>query len=184
MTNQELFALVRKNLLGTGCAVLSIALGGWTYYRSGDGPDYENEVTQKSAEAERYASNLKNAAQLQENLEAIAAANKAIDARIIRASQFSNNLAYFYQLESETGVKLTSDPRLSAPLAKKDPKAAYVSIPCGLSVQGTLPQLLTFLRRLENGIHYCRVMNASLVGSTDRTLPLNLTINLELLGLP
>ena len=184
MTNEELFSFVRKNPIAIGCAGLALLLGGAIYYRSGQMPDTEAELTQKSAEGERYAANLKNATQLQEHFDALVAANKAIDARIVRASQFAQNVRYFYKLESETGVKLVTDPRVAPPLAKKDPKAAYVSIPCSLAVQGTLPQLLGFLRRLESGTHYCRVLNVSLAGSADRNAPLSLSLNLELLGLP
>lgn len=184
MTNAELLAFVRKNPIGIGSGALALVLAGAIYYRSGQVPESEAELAQKSAEGERYAANLKYATQLQEHYDALVAANKAIDARIVRASQFGKNLQYFYKLESETGVKLTTDPRISPPAAKKDPKAAYVSIPCNLSVQGTLPQLLGFLRRLENGTHYCRVLNVSLVPAPDRNAPLSLSLNLELLGLP
>ena len=79
---------------------------------------------------------------------------------------------------------VTTSGRLSPPSAKKDPKAAYVAIPVNLSVQGTMPQLLGFLRQLESGTHYCRVLTFSLAGSPDRKSPLSLSINLELLGLP
>jgi len=184
MTNAELLALVRKNPISIGCGVLALLLGGGVYYRGGQVPDVEAELAQKSSEGERLSSNLKNAAQLQEHFDALVSANKAIDARIVRASQFGKNLQYFYKLETETAVKLVTDPRLSPPSAKKDPKAAYVAIPVNLSVQGTMPQLLGFLRQLESGTHYCRVLTFSLAGSPDRKSPLSLSINLELLGLP
>jgi len=102
----------------------------------------------------------------------------------VRASQFGKNLQYFYKLEGDTGVKLVTDPRIAPPLAKKDPQAAYVSIPCNLSVQGNLPQLLAFLRGLESGTHFARVQNVALTSSADRNAPLSLSLNLELLGLP
>jgi hypothetical protein len=184
MSNEELIAFVKKNPVGIGCGLLSLALGGFIYFRSGQIPESEAELVQKSSEGQRLASNLNNANQLQEHHDALVAANKAIDARLARASQFAKNLQYFYKIESETGVKLTTDPRISPPAVKKDAKAAFIALPCSLSVQGTLPQLLVFLRRLENGTHYCRVLTFSLAGSADRNGPLNLSVNLELLGLP
>ena len=84
-------------------------------------------------------------------LDALVAANKIIDSRIVRASQLGKNLQYFYKLEGDTGVKLVTDPRIAPPLAKKDPQAAYVSIPCNLSVQGNLPQLLPVSRSVPKG---------------------------------
>lgn len=184
MTNAELFAFVRKNPIGIGCGVVALALGGAIYFRADHIPEAEAELEQKSTEAERYKNNLKNATQLQEHYDAIVAVNKAIDARIVRASQYAKNLQYFYKLESETGVKLTTDPRIAPPAAKKDPKATYLSIPVSLSVQGNYPQLLECLRRLENGTHFCRVLNVSLASAADRNAVLSFTISLELLGLP
>jgi hypothetical protein len=184
MTNEELISFVRKNPISLGCGVLSLALAGASYWRNSQVPESEAELTQKSSEGERYAANLKNANLLKEQHEALVLANKAIDGRIIRASQLGRNLQYFYKLESETGVKLTTDPRQSQPVAKKDPKAAYLSIPYALSVQGDLAQLLSFIRRLENGTHFCRILTISLGSAADRNAPLNVSITLELLGLP
>ena len=166
MSKDELLAFVRKNPIGIGCGLLSLVVGGCAYYRSGQVAESEAELLQKSMEGQRLASNLRNANQLQEHYEALVAANKVIDARLVRASQ------------------LTINPRISPPAAKKDAKAAFVPLPCNLSVQGTLPQLLGFLRRLESGTHYCRVLTFSLAGSVDRNSPLNLSVSVELLGLP
>lgn len=184
MTNQELFAFIRKNPIGIGCGVLSLVLAGATYWRGDEIPDVSTELEQKSTDAARYEANLKASGSLQEQYDALVAVNKAVDARIMRAGQFSKNLQYFYDLESETGVKLTTDPRTSPPGPKKDPKATFITVPWALSVQGSLPQLLNFLRRLENGTHFCRVNTVSLVGSPDRNAPLTLNITLDLLGLP
>ncbi len=184
MSNAELFAFVRKNPISLGCGALALVLAGAAYFRSDAIPESEAELTRKSAEGERLAANLKNGTQLPEHLDALVAANKIIDSRIVRASQLGKNLQYFYKLEGDTGVKLVTDPRIAPPLAKKDPQAAYVSIPCNLSVQGNLPQLLAFLRGLESGTHFARVQNVALTSSADRNAPLSLSLNLELLGLP
>lgn len=184
MTKEEILGFVGKNPIGIGCGVLALLLAGGSYWRSDEVPDSEEELTKKSAEAERYAANLKNAAQLKEQYDALVAANKSIDARVIRAGQLGKNLQYFYKLENETGVKLTADPRQGVPATKKDAKAAYIAVPYQLSVQGDLTQLLSFLRRLENGTHFCRVLNITLTGGGDRSAPLALMVNLELLGLP
>jgi hypothetical protein len=184
MTNQELIAFIRKNPIGIGCGVLSLVLGGAIYWRSSDVPEKEEELSQKSQEGERYAANLKAADKLQEHHDALVAANKVIDLRLVRASQLAKILQYFYAIERDTGVKLVSDPRIAPPAPKKDAKAAYVAVPCVLTVQGTEPQLLTFLRRLENGTHYCRVLSFTLNAAADRASPLNMTVTVELLGLP
>ncbi|MBI5768015.1 MAG: hypothetical protein HZA93_09480 [Verrucomicrobia bacterium] len=186
MSNEELVAVVKKNPLGIGCGVLSLALfGGW-YYRSGDVPAVEQEVAQKAAEAQRYELNLIHAKSLPEQHEALVAANKEVDARLVRASQLGKNVQFFYKLESESGAKLTTDPRQAplAPPAKNAAKTAYNPVAFSVTVSGDLPQLLRFLRRLESGVHYSRVLGASCTVPQERSLPLTLNLSLELLGLP
>jgi hypothetical protein len=186
MSNEELLAFVRKNLVGSICGGLSLlALGGW-YYRSGDVPTVEQEVAAKSAEAQRYELNLLNAKQLQEQFDALIAANKEVDSRLVRASQLGKNIQFFYNLERDSGAKLTTDPRQSpiAPPGKSAPKGAYSPIAFSVTVSGDLPQLLRFLRRMESGVHYGRVLGASCTVPQERSLPLTLNLSLEMLGLP
>jgi hypothetical protein len=185
MSNEELIAFVKKNPIGIVCGVLSLALfGGW-YYRSGDVPEKEADLAQKQAEGERYALNLTAGLQLKEQFESLAAANKEIEHRLVRASQIGPNYQFFYKLESETGVKLT-DPRQS-PLAapRKDAaKAAYTPVAFNVVLSGDFTQVLNFLRRLESGAHYCRVLSATCSVASERSQPLNVNLTLELLGVP
>lgn len=183
MTSQELFALVKKNPISVGCGLLALALTAAIYLRSQSIPDAEEILTQKTATAERYALNIKYSAQLKDQLETLTGANKEIDTRIIRASQLGTNTQYFYKLQSDTGVKLLDFRQGTAGAAAKG--KSFISIPFSVSVQGTLPQVLKFLRELESGTHYCRILTASCAGSAvARGQPLTLSINLEMLGLP
>ena len=185
MTNEELYAFVKKNPIPVACAVLTVAIGVAFYLRSGDMPAAEAELAQKSAEAERYALNIKYSAQLKEQLEALATANKNVEGRLVRASQQGVNTQYFYKLERETGVKLVSFGRSPAAPPVKGSKAAFTPVAFNVGVQGTLPQILDFLRQLESGTHYVRVLTANCnVNSTARNSPLTLSLTLEMLGLP
>lgn len=183
MSNEELFALVKKNPISFGCGLVSLVLVGLIYFRSGEIPAIEAELAQKSAEGERHALNIKNAKDLKEQYEALVAANKEVDARAVRESQRGANAEFFFKLESESGVKLL-DARQTGQVASKG-KSAFSSVAFSVSAQGEMPQLLKFLHRLESGVHYCRVMNASLtVAGTKRDAPLTMTLSLELLGVP
>ena len=185
MTSEALVALLKKNPISVGCGVLSLLLVAGLYFRSDAIPTAEAELAQKQAEAERLATNRKYSVQLKEHLDELQAANKDIDARIIRASQVGTNTQYFYKLESETGVKLVDFRPLAANPPAKGAKTAFMPVGFNVSVQGSYPQVLDFLRLLEGGARYSRVLNASLAGSvTNRKGPLTLTLNVELLGLP
>lgn len=184
MTNEEFLTLVKKNPIPVACGVLTLLIAVGFYFRSGDFPAAEAELAQKSAEAERYALNIKASAQLKEQHEALVAANKVIESRLTRASQQGVNTQYFYKLERETGVKLISFAQLNAAPVKGS-KSAFLPVTFNVAVQGTFPQVLDFLRQLEGGTHYVRVLNANCTGNPAvRTAPLTLALTLEMLGLP
>lgn len=183
MTNAELLAFVKKNPISVGCGLLALALTATIYLRAEAIPEAEEVLAQKTVTAERYALNIKYSAQLKDQLESLVGANKEIDARILRATQLGTNTQYFYKLQSDTGVKLLDFRQGTAGAPAKG--KSFVAIPFSVSVQGTLPQVMNFLRELESGAHYCRILTASCAGNAGaRSLPLTLTINLEMLGLP
>jgi hypothetical protein len=186
MTKDELVAFLKKSPVALGCGVLSLGLIGALYFRTGEIPEAETRLAEKTAEAERYTLNIKNGAQLKEQLERLTAANKAIETHIVRASQLGANAQYFYNLESETGVKLVADPRQTTPATVAKPaKGSFVPVGFTVSVEGTFNQVLEFVRRLESGAHYSRVMTATCsVVSSKRNSPLTLALSLELLGQP
>ncbi len=186
MTNQELGAFIKKNPIGVTCGALCLAVGLAMYFRSDLFPAAETTLADKSAEGERHASNVKNAAQLKEQFDALVAANKEIDSRIVRVKEFGANTQFFYKLESETGVKFTDfrqNPQPSNVASKT--KSTYTPVSFSVTATGDMAQLLRFLRTLESGAHYARVMSATLnVNSNSRSAPLTLALNLELLGSP
>lgn len=184
MTNEEAIAMMKKNPISLGCGALSFLLAVGLYLRMEALPDAEAELTQKSAAAERIGMNIKYSAQLKEQADALVAANAEIDTRIIRASEFGNNTQYFYKLETETGVKLL-DLRQTTASVTKPAKGTYSPVSFAVTVQGTFPQILTFLRQLENGAHYSRVLTATCTtNAAARSGPLTLALTLDLLGLP
>lgn len=179
MTSPELVALAKKNPIAVACIALSVALGVAIYFRSDSIPAANAELDQKSADARRYALNVSNATQLKEQLEALAAANKAMETRFIRASEIGINQQYFYKMESDSGVKLL-ELNQTGRRAANQPKDKLAPVSFYLSVQGTFAQVLNFARAAESGTHYTRIVSASCSGSRKGLVTLSLTI--ELLG--
>jgi hypothetical protein len=185
MTSQEFRALLRKHPVSCGCVGLSLALVVAIYFRSGGIAAAEATLLQKSTEGERYETNVKFAAQLKEQYDAIVAANKEIDSGIVRASQVGANTQYFYELEKQTGVKLLDIRQVTtAVAAPKGGKNFFVPISYSVSAQGSLSQLLQLLRSIEAGEHYSRILTASCGGKSSTRGLLTLSLTLELLGLP
>lgn len=181
MTTPELVAFIKKNPIGVGCGALCLALAAGLYFRSSEMPAAEAELEEKSAQATRYSANLKNGVQLKEQLEELVAANKEIDARLLRVGQFGTNSQFFYKVVAETGVNLTDFRQNTTAPTKGKP---FTQVNFAVSVQGELPQLLQFLRLLESGAHYSRILTASLSGASQRSAPLTLSLTLEILGAP
>jgi hypothetical protein len=185
MTSEELTSLIKKNPVGVCCAFISLVLAAGIYLRFGEVPAAEAELAQKTKEADRYSANIKNGAQLKEQYEALAAATKEVDSRLVRANQLGLNNQFFFKLESETGSKLI-DFRQNGLVAPKGAKTIYSPVGFSVAVQGEMVSLMRFLRQLESGAHYSRIMSATCMpgGKEPRRGSLTLTLSVELLGLP
>jgi hypothetical protein len=180
MKTSDLIAAAKKNPIPFGAGVLTVILAAVIYFRSDLVPDTAAELETRSNEEHRYALNIANATQLKEHLESLQAANKVIESRLIHASQIGINQQFFYKLESEYGVKLTEVHQNMRPASTIKP--GYQPVGFSVAVQGDFPSVMNFLRGLEGGAHYCRVLSATCSGG--RKGPVSLVINLELLGLP
>ena len=178
MKSAQLVGWVKKNPLSVGCGVASVILAVAIFLRSGAIDDATAELELKSTQAQRYSTNVANAAQLKNQYDAIAAATKAIDERLVRAGEIGINQQYFYKLESEFGVKLTSVHQNES----TKPKDKYAPVGFSLSVQGEFPAVLGFLQAVEHGARYCRMLSASCSGG--RKGPVVLELNFEFLGEP
>jgi hypothetical protein len=189
ISNEQVVAFLKKNPFGVVCGVLSLLLAAGIYFRSDELPAQHGVLEKKTAEGELYAVNLRYADQLKKQLEDVQAADKAIEARLVRAAQLATNTQYFYRLEADTGVKLnnltqiTTTGQTQLPKTGKAPASDFVPIAFAVTAQGSYAQLVDLLHRLENGAHYCRVLNASFIKvGTESTDLLTLSLNLELLG--
>ena len=184
MTTEQLVALLKKNPISFGCAALALIVGLVIYYGMDDGPEALALLEQKTAEGERLHANVINAVQLPEQLAAITAAREEIEKRLI-GGEMARNQQYFYKLETATGVKLVSISQAPVARAKPGAKATLVGIAFTVSLQGSYPTVLDYIRRLENGIHYCRINSVSITGtSNNRAGPLSVSLSLDLLGRP
>jgi len=182
MSNAEFLALLKRHPVRIVAGALVILASAGVYFVGGNIETAEQTLQEKTQEGDRLAANAKFGAQLPEQLAAITAAGKAIQERAVQSSQLASNLQYFYRLETESGVELLDVRQTTGSGgAKSNTKAVGFS----LTVKADYPTLLGWLRRLEQGSHYCRVMSASLgLFEVDRKGPLVLNLSVELFGQP
>lgn len=185
MTSADLLAFVRKYPISCGGGLLAVALALATYYRSSSVPETTDLLDARSREGTRLESNLRNGAQLPEQVQLLTDSVKQMEARLVNRSELATNLQYFYRLETETGVKLNELQQNTAPTPADPAQKALRPVSFSVAVQGDYPAVLDFIRRLEAGVHYCRINSSSISGSgPDRTGPVKLSLELELLGNP
>ena len=179
---------IKKYPTLVACGIISVALVAMLYVRSDQFGIRQAELDRLSTEGSRYRANIANSAQLKEQLEFLVQANNAVKERAFKTESMALNLQYFYRLESETGVKYLdlrpgarpAEPGKAAP-GKPVSASAYIPLNYVVNVQGDFAQIITFLKRLEQGVYFCQINTAQAIGGGS---VITLNLNLDLLGVP
>jgi len=158
---------------------LSVLLLLVVYFRSGLEAERQAAFEQKEAEATRYRNNVTNSGQLNEQLETLLVTTREIEARVIRPDQVAKNLQYFYRIEAELGITYV-DLALSK-VGAQTKGARYVPVTYRVSARGSYEQIITFVRRLENGSVFTRITSMQANGSRDSV---TVALSVDLLGMP
>jgi hypothetical protein len=178
--SQALLARLKRYPVLLLSALVGVALIATLYMRSDLVELQRQELARNQAESERYRLNIANAHQLEEQLDFMVQANKAVRGRALVVGGLARNLQYFYRLESELGIKYI-DLRPGPPAAVAAQASIYVPINYIMSVQGDFAQLIGFIKRLEQGGYFARINSVMVVGSGSS---ITLNLNLDLLGVP
>jgi len=188
MTGADITASLKKHPLSVICGLVTVICAVLLYYRADNITASQTELEARTAEANKMIANVRNSTGLPEQVAEIQNQRKELEGRLLKPGQLAVNLQYFYKLEAETEVKLSGDVRQG--VAAKTGKS-YIGVPFAVSVQGTFPQVVNFINRLQNGRHLCRVTSATLnksggsdSGAASAERDMLLSINLELLGQP
>ncbi len=185
MNLSSLIASAKKQPIGFGCGLFCLLCVVILYLRSEKVAESQAEFDAKAAEAARIVANVRNSANLSEQVVELQALAKEMESRLVRAGQLAVNLQYFYKLEAENRVKLVDIRQNNLPAGKAG-KSAYAGIPYAVGVQGSYPHVLAFLHRLEAGRHFCRFNNVTLSKSPGSGTPdgMSLILSIDLLGTP
>jgi hypothetical protein len=182
LNTQAILSAARKYPVLFAAAIFSIPLALVCFLRSDAIVEQQAELDKYLAEASLCRANIANAAQLQQQFDLLSQAKAAIAKRAFRPESLPLNLQYFYKLESEVGIKYLSLNPTGRPgaAAKSGASTTYIPLNYSVSVQGTFHQVMTYLRRLEQGAYFCRINSASAIGNGPTV---TLTLDLDLLGI-
>lgn len=186
MSNEELIAFLKKNVIAVACVAVCLAVAAGLYFRNDLLPEAEKTFSENAEKAALLAANIENMEQLKDQRAAIGSANQAMQDRMIRVGQLAENLQYFYKLESDTNAKLTDLRQNPLPPAGRNAaKTNFIAIGFSLTAQGSYAQLMDLLRRIEGGEHYCRILTCNVHPTSEgRGGALTMVLSLELLGTP
>lgn len=189
LTTKDLPALLKKHPLVAGCALLSLILLVGSYIRSSRLSELSYELKQTESEGQRVLDNIRNGANLPEQFDAISAATKDLESRLVRGTERARNQQYFYRLESETQVKEVNLQPVSSSGPQRGLKTIYAGVGYSVAVEGDYRRILGFLQRIESGPHFCRIISGSISrrgqrGVAESTPTITLSLSVELLGLP
>ncbi|MFT3868197.1 MAG: hypothetical protein QM715_06820 [Nibricoccus sp.] len=163
----------KKYPLGTVAALVLIVMLSLLFVRRSAMADLRVSLELNTEESQRHLANISHSNQLAEHVQALENANRTIASRLVDPQNLAINLEYFYKLERETGVKLldTRPALASSVLGKAAPtmKGGYKPVQYTVSLQGSYTRALTFLRRLEQGSYYCRVVTANCNPAQEET---------------
>jgi len=183
MTGADLTAIIKKHPVGVGSGLVTIVCAVMIYLNWGDIAASQTENEARSAEASKMIANVRNSANLAEQVAEDQALSKELESRLMRASQLAINLQYFYKLEAETEIKLV-DVRQGG--LNRNTKMQYGAVPFSLTVQGPFPKVVNFLNKLQAGRHFCRINSVTFTKASadDVTGDMTLALNIEIVGQP
>ena len=162
MNLEALKASVKKYPVGSCSLAISLIMLVALIVRYLDVETIQENHDKAAAEGQRLAANVSHASQLADQTQALEEANKVITSRLVNPSDLAINLQYFYKLEAETGIKLVDTrPVDSRGGAKAAVKGLYTPVQYIISLQGGYGKVLAFIRKLEHGTYFCRVISSN-----------------------
>jgi hypothetical protein len=189
---KDFVLLLKKYPLVISCGVLSVVLLAGSYIRNSRAGELAALAKETDDEERAISSNIKNGTNLPEQFETLSAATKELESRLVRGAERARNQQYFYRIESDTGVKeLSLQANAPGRAQLRGPKTLYTGISYTIAVQGDYRQILNFIGRLESGPLFYRLLSSSVSQQRGASAKeqrgastINLTLTLELLGLP
>ncbi len=186
-SKQKAGEVLRRFPLATGCVAIGVvgllALG----FRFGALSEAEALRDQQDAESKKVAKNVTNAAGIEDDVQALQADVARLEAMLINVDDVSSNQAYFYGLESESGVRMSILRPTGS--SKNVPKnAPYLPAGYNVVIEGSYAQAIAFVRALEQGSRLYRLVDFTLQRSSQGGAPgapaggVVLNLNLQLLA--
>lgn len=182
MTTADLIEKFRRFPIPSIAAAVVLACFLANYFRVDLLSDLEAELNDVRDQREQIDMNLVVGSTLEEHAVEMRARVAELDARVVQPAELAQNMNYFYQLESATGVGL-SDLKQNVLAEKPVPKNQLGGISYTISLSGQFPQVIGYFNELERGSRFFRLKNFNLQRGRETTqASVSVTLDFELLG--
>ncbi len=178
----QLAAFTRRNPIAVVSILLFLGLGISDYFlwkRQVELYRRHDRVQQQSNDQNLQ---LAGEARVQSQVDVVEKAVNHIEANLVPEPDLAGNSDYFYQFEKSTGVHLTDLSQLNSQSAGED--NPYRAIPFSVRLTGTFPQVLSFVRALEDGPRLLRIRRFSFARAPGSADSVGLDLTVEMLGHP
>ncbi|MBC2606840.1 hypothetical protein [Pelagicoccus albus] len=193
MSLETILAYLKKNYVVVASGLVALVCISFYLYRGKSITVLEADYDDLSVRHTRILRNLKNASDIEVDLERLDQLQADVESRLFLPEDLATNQRYFYQIESTTGVEMTSLQQLLKALPtgknakkarKKAQKSPYQELVYDMNIHGTYPEVLEFMRGVEGGKALAALDGFSVVpinGASVETR-LNMRISYNVLG--
>lgn len=166
-----------RELLGGLAALLLLGLGIFLYLRQSNIAAELAEVEQRGG---KVLQTVTRRSVVSQQLDTARATVRHIEDNLVRESDLAGNIAFFYELEQQTGVRLVQVRQFKS--AAVPAGRRFLTVPFSLQVNGSYTAVLDYLNRLESSPRILRVRNLSLSRIKPDAPALDLDLEVEILG--
>ncbi len=162
MNTQIILEKIKQYPVAVGAVVLVILLVSAWYFRKGGIPEMQAEQDSLSSQVEVMERNQDRATGLEADLATLKELTAALESRLMRRAEKTQNVAYFYSFEEEGALEIETVNQMPLGQLTRDQERErrnqmYESIEFTLQVEGSYEQLVRFTHDLRNGEKILRV---------------------------
>ncbi|HLP07240.1 MAG TPA: type 4a pilus biogenesis protein PilO [Opitutaceae bacterium] len=171
--------------LALASAGVALLLAGVTAFRFSSLDEATTELESLRSDAQKAERNVRNASGIEQHLEVLTKNVGRLESMLIGVDDVSGNQAFFYRLETNTGVRIVV---LRPGGAAKDAAKTASYVPAGFNVvvQGSYAQIVAFLGALEDRERLYRLNDFTIQRASDQQAgggpEVALNLNLQLLA--
>ena len=178
--NSQLGSLLRRNLFGTVCTILSLLLAAGLWVLRLDVHSLEIVNRERSQEGAAMDSTLVTGPLIKTELARAQDILQRIEGNLVIDKNLADNLWYFYKIHPDSKDILTNLRALNADPAADD--SDYKVVPFSLQLTGTYEQVAGYLLQLETGPRLMLIKSFSFRRTGTRSRVLTLSVEVKVLA--